>query len=165
MDYSTMKATRAKRETTDINVPISRKSTNKTKRGLKKLRISYILVALFLIIGVAAGFFVSKYAFKGDTFEMNSVNENIDITIGGDNGQTSYDELGAKCVAFGKDISNEITTTYFYRSDLSVDPAQVDFVDTSKEGIYYAVYTTSNIKYKSVKLIRNIIVLRSEDNG
>ena len=67
------------------------------------------MILLFLIIGTVGGFFAVKFAFKNDAFAMNTyANGEIDITIGEDGDALTYTELGAKCVAFGKDVSNEI---------------------------------------------------------
>ena len=50
-------------------------------------------------------------------------------------------------------------------ADETQDEVKVDKVDETKEGIYYAVYTSPAKKYSTVKLIRNIFVLKGEDNG
>lgn len=166
MDYSNMKATKVKRESQTTSVSVSKKTRGKAKRGLTKLGISYVILFVFLIVGIAGGFLISKYAFSGDTFEMIAFENGLtDIYIGQNENQTSYTEPGAKCVAFGKDASNSITIEYYYRNDLTQEPQKVESVDPETEGVYYAIYTSNNIKFKSVRLIRNIIVLRSEDNG
>ena len=80
---------------------------------------------------------------------------------------SSYTELGVKCIAFGKDYSDSYTVTYYYRNDLTQDEEKlngIEDIDPSKEGIYYAVYSVPVLKYKTVTLIRNIIVLRGEDD-
>lgn len=163
MDYSKMKATKVSKKKYDGDFEISRSSANKAKKSISKAGVSIIVIIIFLIIGVAGGFLVARYAFPNDTFEMvASASGSTDIYIGGEDGESNYTELGVKCVAFGKDISNECTVTYYYRADLTEDAVQVEGVDESTEGMYYAVYTCPNIKYSSVKLIRNIIVLGEE---
>ncbi len=136
------------------------------KKGRKKLGLGIALAVIFLIVGVFGGFFAMKYAFKNDTFYMLAyANDEIDITIGADEEYKLYHELGAKCISFGKNKSNEVEITYYYRADLSHDKVQVDEVDETKPGMYYAVYTTKASRYKSVTLIRNIYVVGVEDNG
>ena len=66
-------------------------------------------------------------------------------------------------VSFGKDISSECTVTYYYREDLSHDQVQVDKVDETKGGMYYAVYSAPASRYKTVTLIRNIYVTGVEE--
>ena len=94
---------------------------------------------------------------------MNTyANGEIDITIGEDGDALTYTELGAKCVAFGKDVSNEIVVKYYYREDITKDQVQVAFVDETKAGMYYAVYTSKASRYKNTTLIRNIYVTEVE---
>lgn len=133
--------------------------------NVKKVRMGIIIscVIIFLIIGVVGGFFGTKLITKNDTYEMVCYeNGQIDIVIGEDEEFNRYTELGVKCVAFGKDCSDKYTVTYYYRNDLSEEAVQVENVDTSVEGMYYAVYKAPSKKYSTVKLIRNIIVERSE---
>ena len=167
MDYTKMKATKQPKK---HNIPessnISKKDANKAKKVLSKAGISWILVVLFLALGVLSGWLINKFAFASDTFEMVTyANCQTDICIGKDEEFQSYTELGVKCVAFGKDQTQNCTVNYFYRDDLTNNEVAVDNVDPSIPGIYYAVYTTTYFKYKSVTLIRNIIVLGEEDNG
>jgi hypothetical protein len=136
------------------------------KKGRKKLGVGIVLAILFLVVGVLGGFFTMKYAFKNDAFYMIAYeDEEIDITIGADEKYTKYYELGAKCISFGKNVSNEVEITYYYRADLSEDKVEVEKVDETKPGMYYAVYTTKAARYKTVTLIRNIYVMGVEDNG
>ncbi len=166
MDYSGMKATKTKKQKLDTDITISRKTTNSAKRTLKRAGISWIVVILCLVIGLAGGYFGAKLAFSKDTYQMQTyASGEADVYIGKDETYQTYTELGVKCIAFGKDISKECSVTYFYRSDLTDDATKVDKVDETVPGMYYAVYNCKNIRFSSVKLIRNIIVLKEEDNG
>ena len=136
------------------------------KKSYKKLGLGIALAVIFLIVGVLGGFFAMKYAFKNDTFYMLAYeNDEVDIIIGADEKYTKYYELGAKCISFGKNVSSDVVITYYYRADLSEDKVQVEEVDETKPGMYYAVYTTTASRYKTVTLIRNIYVMGVEDNG
>ena len=136
------------------------------KKSYKKLGLGIALAVIFLIVGVLGGFFAMKYAFKNDTFYMLAYEDDeVDITIGADEKYTKYYELGAKCISFGKNVSSDVEITYYYRADLSEDKVQVEEVDETKPGMYYAVYTTTASRYKTVTLIRNIYVMGVEDNG
>lgn len=122
-----------------------------------------ISVVICLVVGALIGYFVLGIFTKNDCFKMNVYSDNnADIYIGGDTGVTQYVEQGAKCIAFGKDITNEIVVTYKYREDLSFDTEVVTEIDETKAGIYYAIYTIDNIRYNGIELIRNIIVLGEE---
>lgn len=167
MDYTKMKATKKVRtHNLPKNTSVSKKDINNAKKTLSKASISWILVAVFLVIGILSGWLINKFAFASDTFEMSAyANGEIDISIGKDGDYQTYEEQGARCIAFGKDRTFYCTVNYYYRADLTEDEILVNKVDTDVPGIYYAVYTTSYFKYKSVTLIRNIIVLEEEDNG
>lgn len=165
MDYSKMKATKqTKRQKSSAPVSVSKSDANKVKRSLGKLGISWILVFVFLIVGIGCGFLINKFAFKNDTYEMITYSNGLtDICIGKDEEFKTYTEMGVKCVAFGKDQTHYCMVNYYYRDDMTNDEIQVYKIDENVPGIYYAVYTTSHFKYKSVTLIRNIIVLGEED--
>lgn len=159
------KATRVEKNL-EISVPsnskVSKKVTKElTKKTNKPLVISIVLC---LVIGIVLGYFCLVYLCKNDCFEMNvDAYNQIDIYLNDDDGITEYTELGAKCVLFGKDISSQVKVQYKYREDISFEPEVVSGIDSSKAGIYYAIYTIDNPRYKSVTLIRNIIVLREEE--
>ena len=132
------------------------------RKGFSKAGLGWFLAILFLIVGAVAGFFAIKYAFKDDVFAMKTYeNGKIDITIGEDGDALVYTELGAKCVSFGKDYSDEVVITY-YREDATHEKVKVDKVDETKAGMYYAVYTSKSARYKSNTLIRNIYVTEVE---
>ena len=170
MDYSNMKAKQVSKKKTYSYQKEQPKKTysyekdlQKAARSMKKSSISWLVVILFLIIGVVGGFFAHKYAFVNDTYYMVAYADGkTDITIGEDEAYQAYTELGVKCVSFGKDLSGECTVTYYYRSDLTSEKVKVDKVDETIPGMYYAVYSTNASKYKSVTLIRNILVMREE---
>lgn len=165
MDYSSMKAQKTKTKYHyDADVSVSRNEKKKIKKLSKKL--NWFLVLLFFAIGFVGSFFVVKSAFAGDTFEMIAGdNQEIDMYIGKSEFYQTYEELGVKVVSFGKDYSKDYKVEYYYRYELTDEKQKVDGVDENKPGIYYAVYTTDALRYKSVTLIRNIIVLGGEDDG
>lgn len=167
MNYNSMKASQTKREYK--NISISRDTKNSAKKAVKKIKANWFIVGFIFVLAIVSGFFAHKFAFKNDTFEMVALNGSIDIVLGGtdENAITSYEELGVKCIAFGKDYSKDCTVKYYYRSDLTQKEIEVEKEDIStiKPGIFYAVYECPAKKYSTVKLIRNIIVLGGEDNG
>ncbi|MBQ8425101.1 MAG: hypothetical protein IJX17_03655 [Clostridia bacterium] len=147
---------------------IKKSTQRKAKREIKKvfsmMGLGWIIVVLCLVVGLVGGFFTTKYICRFDTYEMVAYeNGEHDIIIGENEDVKIYQELGVKCIAFGKDCSSKYTVEYFYRNDLTKDEVKVDKVDPATEGIYYAVYTAPSVKYKkTVKLIRNIIVTKGE---
>lgn len=167
-----MNETKATKKTRQpIQTKSSSKSTSKnsktiTKKVTKQIKKApiWILVAIFLLVlGGGGGYFGYTFLCKEDVFEMVSyTNGEDDITIGQDETTQVYIEQGARCVVLGKDISSQIKITYKYREDITHDAVEVDEVDESVAGTYYAIYTIDNLKYKSVTLIRNIFVTREE---
>ena len=139
------------------------KDLKQAAKSMKKSAVAWVVVLLFLIVGAVGGFFAHKLAFKNDVYQMVTyANGQADVYIGADEDIQTYTELGVKCISFGKDVSNECTVKYYYRTDLTEDQIEVAKVDETKPGIYYAVYSNTSKKYKSVTLIRNIIVLGEE---
>ncbi len=166
MDYSSMKATKTSKSSSQTSITVSKTTSKKVKKTLKNSSVAWVVVAIVLVVGVACGFFVPNIIFANDTYEMVTyANGEADVVIGSEETYSTYTELGVKCIAFGKDYSSDFIVTYYYRSDLTEDEVQVDGVDESTPGIYYAVYTSPAKKYSSVTLIRNIIVLGEEDDG
>ena len=163
MDYSSMKAREKSKKQYSIDFNVSKSTKKKIKRSMKKSTISWLCVVLFLIIGGIGGFFTHKFVFANDVFQMTTyANGEADIYIGADEEYQTYTELGVKCVAFGKDYSKDCTVKYYFRDDLTKEQVEVDKVDETKPGMYYAVYTTKSARYKTVKLIRNIYVVGVE---
>ena len=145
---------------------IKTKAKRQIKKSFKGIGLGWILIAIFLVVGLVGGYIGARYVCRFDVYEMQTYeNGQADITIGLDEDITSYQELGVKCIAFGKDISHKFTVKYYYRDDLTEDEVEVTGVDVTQPGIYYAVYSVPTVKYKMVKLIRNIIIMREEDNG
>ncbi|MBQ8451707.1 MAG: hypothetical protein IJ538_02900 [Clostridia bacterium] len=173
MSYDNMKATKQSKQSLDFSNIFDSSNKKHSKKAVKKLStkmgVSIILIALALVIGLVGGYFGAKFFLKNDTYEMiASSTGTIDVTIGFDEEDgmlTEYVEPGVRCIAFGKDISSECTVTYYFRDDLTKDETLVSGVDENTPGIYYAVYSCPNLKYRNVKLIRNIIVLKEEDDG
>ena len=131
----------------------------------KKTNLPLVIsIIVFLCVGAVLGYFTIAFVTRNDKFEMNTyLNNETDIYINDENGINEYNEIGAKCVVFGKDISRDIKITYKYREDISHEAVDVSNVDTSKEGVYYAIYTINHPRYKSVTLIRSIFVLNKEE--
>lgn len=144
----------------DVNI-----NSKHVKKATKKVGfIPLFFAAVFILVGVGLGFVATQRLCANDCFEMIKYENNeIDVSIGLEGDCLNYTELGAKCVSFGKKF--DVNIEYFYREDISHDEVKVDSVDSTKEGVYYAVYTTSSKKYSSVKLIRTIYVFGEEDNG
>lgn len=156
-NYNSAKAVKKSRSGLTLD-----KSVKFDHRGINSVLFT-ILCASFIVGAVLGGLGLNALT-KHDCFEMvAAANQQVDLVIGADETLTEYVEPGVKCVSFGKDITKDVKITYLYREDITHDTKEVSAIDTSVEGIYYVVYTSSNFKYKNVQLIRNVIVLRAED--
>ncbi len=123
-----------------------------------------IILCVCFLVGAVLGGGGLYLLTKNDSFEMvAAANQEVDLVIGGEEKLDHYVELGVKCVAFNKDITDDVKITYLYREDITHDTKEVDTVDPNTAGIYYVVYTSSNFKYRNVQLVRNVIVLGAEE--
>ena len=70
MDYSYMKAREKSKKQFSIDFDVSKSTKKKIKRSMKKSTVSWLCVIIFLIVGVAGGFFAHKFAFANDVYQM-----------------------------------------------------------------------------------------------
>lgn len=111
---------------------------------IKKVNPITLIVAVFcLLVGVLGGWFGYKAITKNDTFELNGEKE-ITLNVG-----DAFVDEGAKIVAFGRDISQDVIIQ--------------GEVDTTKANEYVLTYTVNNFKYKGVKKIRIIRVVENNE--
>lgn len=104
----------------------------------KIIAVTLIFLVLGLILGVGSCYFLTK----NDKFEIIG-EKDITLNVG-----DSYVESGAKVIAFGKDLSNQI--------EIESD------VNTSVAGIYVVKYKVNNFKYKDIVRVRYVTVLEVE---
>ena len=172
----------------EANVNIKSSSV---KRGYKKIKKSplLIVIAVFLCLGIVAGFFVSREtcSFYMNDYKVNGVSSveadyvYVDMTM---HKQQLIASLGAESFTMGQvystldlkdggvtakflgmDISDSVTVKYYYREDISHEMVAVSSIDVQTAGVYYIEYTTSHFAYKNVKLIRTIIITEVEVDG
>lgn len=182
--YSNARARKSRK-----NIEVGEISNRDKKKIQKVIKKSSILVVslLFLIIGLVGGYFAFSYL---SHFEMNSfvvngkASEEVDyvtidtsaikeelekdgtsVTIEKLFSSIKMEDKGVKCSVFGIDLSNTVSTKYYYREDISFDAMEVDKIDLQTAGVYYVEYTSSHFLYKSKKLIRTIVVTGVEIDG
>lgn len=137
------------------------KNVKIAERG--KSSVIVIVTLACLIVGILLGGLSLHFLIKNDCFEMIAYGDTVDLEIGGEGNSTTYEELGVKCVAFGQDVKDSVSIKYFYREDITHDVQEVTEINPDKIGFYYAVYTSSNVKYRHVQLIRNVVVVGAEE--
>lgn len=184
-NYSKSRAIK-KSNSSNISSGLSSKSKNKVLKSIKKSPI-LIVAVLFLIIGVAAGYFAYKMlsSFEMNTYLINDVSSAeidyvvLDIsaikeeylkidsnaTIDEIYNSINLEDKSVTCKFFGIDISDTISTKFYYREDISHDVVEVDIVDVKTPGVYYIEYTSNHFAFKNRTLIRTIVVLGVENDG
>ncbi len=165
----------------------STKKKNNNRKNITKNPV-FIVLVVCLIIGLGIGFLVgsfttefktSDFIFNGTKTEKNdylhielslikenleSENENTPVTDEQiKNAIKVEDNVTIKF--FGKDLSDTVIRTYYYREDMSFEAKEVDEIDYTKAGIYYITYTSSHFAFKNHKLIRTIEITGAETDG
>ena len=135
-----------------------RKAKSKVKRKVKSKakRISaasYVIWVLALALGIALGAFACYFLCRNDGFELKG-NKEISIQLGGEGSCGIYIDKGAKVISFGRDISRDVKVSTNLEE---VGDGEYN-IDTSKEGVYYIIYTVEDIRFGDVKRVRTIRV-------
>ena len=158
---TTVKTT-AKQKTTSKNAASSSSIdvSKDVKKILKKIPTAIKVIGVLLfVLGLVTGNIIGKKLCENDTFEL--IECNTGYNVGSDN---IISVSGVKIISFGKDVSDSV------KLELSAGLTQNDdgtftIEDTSKEGVYYIIYTTDNFKFKNIQKIRYIYVNDLEDTG
>lgn len=132
-------------ESTMISEKTRKKQTKKVKSSLGKISTAAkVVMVLLILVGIAGGFFATKFLTRNDCFVLNGKGEQT-MFIG-----ENYKDEGAKVVAFGIDESEkvEIKTNMKKNNDGTFTADEV--------GTYYMIYTVKNIKYGSIFKIQKI---------
>ena len=132
------------------------KSRAKRKIKSKAKRISaasYVIWIIALLLGLALGAFACHYICRNDGFELKGKSE-INIALGGEGSSGIYTDKGASVVSFGKDLSKKVKVN---TSLTEVGDGEYK-IDTSKEGVYYIIYTIDDVRFGDIKRVRTIRV-------
>ncbi|MBE7082239.1 MAG: DUF5011 domain-containing protein [Clostridiales bacterium] len=126
---------------------MANKKSSKTQKNIEKyvkkmspLKIFILLTCL--IVGIGAGIGTAYFLTRNDKFELVG-NAEIVLKV-----SDTYNEQGAVCVAFGKDVTDDIVI---------VGEPEAN-ADGLVEGVYVVKYTIDNFRYKGYTLYRQIIV-------
>lgn len=181
--------TRAVKKTAAVNVDVPSGGKNTKKQIKKALRYpAAIIVAAFLIIGAAAGYFaatkttyfaLSPYKVDGVASEENDYvcvdlsEKRAELEQVGTPADTAeqiaarlkIEDGGFEIRFLGSSVADTVSARILYREDLSHDATEVDKIDYATAGTYYIEYTSSHFAFKNVKLIRTVFVTGVEENG
>lgn len=183
--YSRARATK-KSSSVELNTNISKRNQKKAVNAIKKSPI-LIVAVLFLIIGIAGGFFAYKMlsSFEMNTYLVNGVASSekdyvvVDVSaikesVLSTDAEATMEEIfssislednSVTCKFFGIDISDSVSTKYYYREDISHDTQEVTKIDVTTAGVYYIEYTSSFFAFKNKTLIRTIVITEVENDG
>ena len=136
-------------------------SKNKTiKKLLKQIPTLVKVVGITLfVVGCLAGAVVGNVLSKNDTFEL--VGSNVSYEI---NSTAIYQDEGVKLVSMGRDLSNKVNIEVS-KGLIQNDDGTFRVQDTSKEGMYYIIYTTTDFKFSKIRKIRYIYVADMSEQG
>lgn len=184
--WAAARAAKERKRLDTSNINISKRQKNKAIKSVKKSPILIVMI-ISLIIGIVGGFFAFTYL---SPFEMNEYKVNGLASVEKDyviidmldikekyleeHPSASMEEVyssvnlkdeGFTCKFFGIDVSDGVTTKYYYREDISHDHKEVAGIDLQTAGVYYIEYTSNHFAFKDKVLIRTIIVTEVEQDG
>ena len=124
---------------------MSKKTMEKMAKNVHKKTVT--IVAIFFIIGLALGFGAYKFMTKDDCFKLiGEKTVTINIEQNPDARYNASNDEGVLAIAFGKDITKEVTVDY-------------SGVDYTTPGEYYVLYTVNSPIYEKYTLYRTIILI------
>jgi len=130
------------------------KAKRKIKSKAKKISAaSYVIWVIALLLGLALGAFACYYLCRNDGFELKGKSE-YTLEVSGEGTSVIYTDKGAEVVSFGKDISKKVKVS----TSLSEVGDGEYKIDTSKEGVYYIIYTVDDVRFGDIKRVRTIRV-------
>ena len=141
-----------------------KKTKSTVKKAVKKSNGRVILYAVLIVVFAVVAFFGVKTIFKNDGFYIHDYasSNSPDVTLYLDD---TYVEYGARATAFNKDITEQVSIAYYYRLTDYDDAVLCDNIDTKTPGVYYAVYTVENFRFKAVTLVRTVTVLQPTEGS
>ncbi len=135
---------------------MAKKSTKRknAKKAVKKIHKAYIVViAVSLVIGLAAGYFVGEYRYGSDMLVLNG--DKIKEYAEGYN--VSYSDEGIKYISDGVDLSDKV--------EIETNMAVIDGKYTgtvNEENEMYIIYTITEGRAEGETLYR---VFRAKSDG
>ena len=141
----------------------SKTTTRAAKKLLRKIPAAVkVLMVLFLLVGMAGGYFAVKFVSKNDHFVLKG---QTTYSIGAGAGFT-YHEEGVDAVCFGRDVSGKMQVETTLQKN-----AAGDYIIPDEEGVYTITYTVDCLKFGDknpngqIKRIRTFSVSVTEEDG
>ncbi|MBR4999121.1 MAG: hypothetical protein IKY10_04490 [Clostridia bacterium] len=129
----------------DNNKKPNKKTSKKVNKAMKKVSFAVICGAILLLaVGAVGGFFGVKFLTRNDCFQLIGKDE-ITLQL-----NETYTDEGAKIVAFGKDVSEDVVIETNLKQNNNGE------FYAEEEGTYYIVYKSKSFKYNSVFKVQKI---------
>lgn len=146
----------SRRASGGLKVELDKKDVKKLGKSAKKVGIKGVFIALaFLIVGAAVGAGGWWIVCRNDCFDIVGSSE-VFITTA-----EKYVDEGVKVIAFGKDVSDDVTI----ETNLSKDENGEYFGEV---GRYYIKYISTNFKYNTlfkVEKVRIVNIVEESEGG
>ena len=134
------------------NAHLADRAGRAVEKELSKIHpLTFIIPAIFLIIGIVLGYIGGSVLMKEDGFTLLG-EKNITVFVGED---FSYTDEGFACIALGKDFSDKVKV----ESNMTLTSGTYT-VSTAAEGRYYISYTCEDaLFFSGVRLVRTVTVV------
>lgn len=137
-------------------VKLTKSQQKQIAKQLQKINpIYWVLVFVFLVVGVVAGYFTVKQLTKNDLIELNGeTTKTYPVSTSIETYET-YTDPGVKAIVFGKELSHE---NIKIESDMEQNLSGEFIIDLTTEAVHYIKYTIKHISFGEVVKYRTIIV-------
>ena len=131
---------------------VQRTIKRSVRRAAKRNPAALALAIVFLLLGLAAGYFGCKALTKNDGFALKG-NKSISYVVGDGGGSVTLEEPGWTLTALGRDASDTVT------AETTLPTVAGGYqIDTTKPGTYTIVYQSSQFLFAKYKLVRTVTV-------
>ena len=136
---------------TTIRNKVKRKAKNALHRNIRKSPLTYAIPVLFLLIGLALGYFLTPVLAKDSGIALVGEKE-IAVPLGA---VYTYRDEGVRFAYFGIDCGEYVSV----RSNIPRSTDGVYVLDTSAPGTYYIAYTSTHPLFeREVCVVRTFLV-------
>ncbi len=136
---------------TSIQKRVKGKAKSALRKKVRKSPLTYIIPALFLVLGAALGYFLTPVLATGSGIAVVG-DKTVAIPL---NVTYTYRDEGVRFTYFGIDCRDYVKVTS--NIERSSDGSYV--LDTSAPGTYYIAYTSTHPLFESgVRVVRTFVV-------
>lgn len=124
-----------------------KEAKRKIKKTAKKTHKGYfIVIVVFLALGLAGGYFGTAYLTRSDSFSLNG-DKLTTLAVGQ---PLVYSDEGIRYISYGKDLSSSVTV----ETNMTKLSDGTYTADTAAESEYYIIYHVNEGRCKDLTLYR-----------